>query len=226
MPKSPCCCLQISFNHGPAECPLQYRDGNFLRKFFFLWGKKNGPAYLIRVDFKCHWRFPMSFAFMVIWRPWDDGRWWKTIVSGNSHQWNMGRLLGVSGVTVSRERLHEGTASQRHRTDMPRHGHTDGQTSACWDKWSKPCCFHLIYFSLSHCAPICFFFSLLLRLMVPSLVLCPCPSELVWLHGLMGCRSLVAHSRIRLTELHLRGNLRYILLHRSGQTIPCDRIKC
>lgn len=55
MSKSPCCCLQISFNHGPAE----YGDGEFSAV------KENGPALLMRVDFKCHWRFPMSFAFMV-----------------------------------------------------------------------------------------------------------------------------------------------------------------
>lgn len=104
MSKSPRCCLQISFNHRVAECPLQDGDENFL-----LW----------KMVLHTEWRwisnamggFPCSFPSEGPWV--GDGR-----ASGRGHRWNMeGSWVSLEWQPVRACYIKE--LHQSHRTAMP-----------------------------------------------------------------------------------------------------------
>lgn len=187
MPKSPRCCLQISFNHGVAECPLQYGDENFLLWKMVLHTEWRWISNATG-DFPCP--FPSRHTKAM-------GGWWQNLRQGSKMKY--GRLLIISGVIASQSMLHERVApkppnSHAVVTQVVRVEHAE---------------INIPILALSHSLflimlPTLFFFLLVLGLIVLSLVLCLCPSEQAWLYVLTGNGSPVAHRYIHwFTEVGL-----------------------
>lgn len=218
MSKSPCCCLQISFNHGVAECPLQFGDENFLLWKMVLhteWRWISNAA----GDFPCP--FPSGHTKAM-------SRWWECLRQGS--QMKYGRLLGISGVIAIQSMLHERVApkppnSHATVTQVARVEHAEinipSPAVSLSPILSSSACSHSVLFFIGVGVSSAVPRSLSMSFRTGMIV---CPHR-VWVSSSSPPYSVIHGSRASLGAI-LKGNLDSMLLRRSGQVLPYDCIKC
>lgn len=125
MSKSPRCCLQISFNHGVAECPLQFGDENFL-----LWKMvlHTEWRWILNAtgDFPC----PFPSGYMKAMGASQAGV-TDEIRKAPWYLWSDSHSEHVTWKSCTKA------------TEQLCRDHTGGQSGACWDKYSKSSCLSL-----------------------------------------------------------------------------------